>query len=73
MPKIAEEYKVPFETFRTATKPGNRSIREVNAKKRKLTYGKERVIVDWICISADRGFPQTYEQVSHIYFQTGKS
>lgn len=60
---ISEEYNVPYETFRCATKPGSRNIREFNAKKRKLSYGEERVVVDWICISADRGFPQTYEQV----------
>ncbi|KAJ6524625.1 hypothetical protein DFH09DRAFT_852208, partial [Mycena vulgaris] len=36
---------------------GGRGITEMNVKKQKLTPNEERVLIDHILMSADRGFP----------------
>ncbi|KAJ7128353.1 hypothetical protein C8R44DRAFT_528589, partial [Mycena epipterygia] len=42
---------------------GGQSIAEVNVKKQKLSPAEERVLVDHILISADRGFPMARKVV----------
>ncbi|TFY74931.1 hypothetical protein EWM64_g9079 [Hericium alpestre] len=59
---IAKEHGVDHIMLSRLVKPENRSISDFNASKQKLTPSKERVMVEWICQSADRGFPQTYDQ-----------
>ncbi|KAG2346937.1 hypothetical protein BDR05DRAFT_858501, partial [Suillus weaverae] len=41
------------------------SISEFNATKQKLTVAKERVIVDFIIQSADRGIPLTHDIIKN--------
>ncbi|KAJ7131462.1 hypothetical protein C8R44DRAFT_595580, partial [Mycena epipterygia] len=43
---------------------GGASIRDFNAMKQNLTPAEERVLVDHILISADRGFPMTHQSVT---------
>ncbi|KAJ6536520.1 hypothetical protein DFH09DRAFT_833078, partial [Mycena vulgaris] len=42
---------------------GGVSMSAFNATKQKLTPAEERILVDHICTSADRGFPMTHKAV----------
>lgn len=59
---IAEKHNVNYRTLSNLVNGGT-SIGSFNATKRKLTISEERVLVDFITASADRGMPLTHESI----------
>jgi hypothetical protein len=59
---IAEKHGVNKDTLRRRA-TGGRSMAEFNASKQKLTVEEERVLVDHVLASADRGFPMSHPAI----------
>lgn len=59
---IAELYGIDHNKLARAVK-GGRSMDEANAAKQKLSPAEERVLVNFILNSADRGFPMTHRSI----------
>jgi hypothetical protein len=59
---IAAKHGVNFKTFSNLVN-GGRSIGTFNASKQKLTHSEERVLVDFILESADRGLPLSHKNI----------
>lgn len=59
---IAAEYNVCYRTLGNLIN-GGQSMSAFNASKQKLSYAEERVLVDFILHSADRGIPLTHDNV----------
>ncbi|KAJ7710759.1 hypothetical protein B0H17DRAFT_879361, partial [Mycena rosella] len=64
--ELARLYEVDPCTLRRRAAEGI-SMTDFNEKKQKLTPKEERVLVDHILMSADRGFPLTHKSIiSHV-------
>jgi hypothetical protein len=61
---IAAKYKVHYSTLGRLAKDGKRNMSAFNASKQKLSAAEERVLVDFIKESADRGFPMTHSTIN---------
>lgn len=61
--KIADKYPLINKTKLTSLVNGGRTLDDFNAGKRALHAPEERVLIDLIIQSADRGFPMTHKQI----------